>query len=103
MDKANENSIKKSKNATTKSKVSIVNVIDANGNGKNDIEDFIIIGLKTPGIKVDRNNVLKKELFKNYPQNIIDDAIAYNPAHAKIPSNEINQIADEVIKYERNC
>ena len=48
MDKANENSIKKSQNATTKSKVSIVNVIDANGNGKIDIEDFIIIGLKTP-------------------------------------------------------
>lgn len=103
MDKTNDNIIKKAQTAITKSKDSIVNVIDANGNGEIDIEDFIIIGLKTPGIKVDRNDFLKKELFKNYPQDTIDDAIAYNPAHAKIPSNEIDRIADEVIKYERNC
>lgn len=103
MEKTNDTIIKKAQTAITKSKDSIVNVIDANGNGEIDIEDFIIIGLKTPGIKVDRNDFLKKELFKNYPQDTIDDAIAYNPAHAKIPSNEIDRIADEVIKYERNC
>lgn len=103
MEKTNDSIIKKAQTAITKSKDSIVNVIDANGNGEIDIEDFIIIGLKTPGIKVDRNDFLKKELFKNYPQDTIDDAIAYNPAHAKIPSNEIDRIADEVIKYERNC
>lgn len=103
MDKTNDSIIKKAQTAITKSKDSIINVIDANGNGEIDIEDFIIIGLKTPGIKVDRNDFLKKELFKNYPQDIIDDAIAYNPAYAKIPSNEIDRIADEVIKYERNC
>ena len=87
MDKTNDSIIKKAQTAITKSKDSIVNVIDANGNGEIDIEDFIIIGLKTPGIKVDRNDFLKKELFKNYPQDTIDDAIAYNPAHAKIPTN----------------
>lgn len=103
MDKTNDNIIKKAQTAITKSKDSIVNVIDANGNCEIDIEDFIIIGLKTPGIKVDRKDFLKKELFKNYPQDTIDDAIAYTPAHAKIPSNEIDRIADEVIKYERNC
>lgn len=103
MDKANKNIIKKAQNAITKSKDNIVNIVDANGNGEIDIEDFIIIGLKTPGIKVDRNDFLKKELFKNYPQDIINDAIAYNPAHAKISSDEIDRIADEVIKYERNC
>lgn len=103
MDKANKNIIKKAQNAITKSKDNIVNIFDANGNGEIDIEDFIIIGLKTPGIKVDRNDFLKKELFKNYPQDIINDAIAYNPAHAKISSDEIDRIADEVIKYERNC
>ena len=103
MEKTNDSIIKKAQTAITKSKDSIVNVIDANGNGEIDIEDFIIIGLKTPGIKVDRNDFLKKELFKNYPQDTIDDAIAYNPAHAKIPSNEIDRIADEFIKYERNC
>ena len=54
MDKTNDNIIKKAQTAITKSKDSIVNAIDANGNGEIDIEDFIIIGLKTPGIKVDR-------------------------------------------------
>lgn len=103
MNKMNDSIVRKAQTAITKSKDSIVNVIDANGNGELDIEDFIIIGLKTPGIKVDRNDFLRKELFKKYPQNTIDDAIAYNPAHAKIPTSEIDKIAEEVIKYERNC
>ena len=34
---------------------------------------------------------------------MIDDVIATNPVHAKIPSEEIDKIADEVIKYERTC
>lgn len=33
----------------------------------------------------------------------MDDAVAYNPLHAKIPTNIIDGIADEAIKYERNC
>ncbi len=33
----------------------------------------------------------------------IDDAIMYNPLHAKIPTDIIDKIADEVIKYERTC
>lgn len=90
MNKTNRSVIKKAQTAINKSKDSIINAVDANGNGEIDIEDFIIIGLKTPGIKVNRNDFLKKELFKNYPQNMIDDAITYNPAHAKIPSSEID-------------
>lgn len=34
---------------------------------------------------------------------MIDDAIAHNPLHAKIPQEAIDRIADEVIKYERAC
>lgn len=93
----------KTKGIIVKSKDSVVHAVDANGNGEIDIEDFIILGLRTPGIRVNRNDFLQKELMKNYPQNIIDDAITYNPAHAKIPASEIDKIADEVIKYERNC
>lgn len=77
--------------------------MDVNGNGEIDIEDFIILGLRTPGIRVNRNDFLQKELMKNYPQNVINNAITYNPAHAKILSSEIDKIADEVIKCERNC
>ena len=93
----------KTKGIVVKSKDSVVNAVDANGNGELDIEDFIILGLRTPGIRVNRSDFLKKELMKNYPQNVIDDAITYNPAHAKIPASEIDKIADEVIKFERNC
>lgn len=97
------NATDKAKNVVTKSKDSIVSAIDANGNGEIDIEDFIIIGLQTPGIKVNRADFLQKELMKNHPQEVIDLAISHNPAYAKIQSNEVDKIADEVIKFERNC
>ena len=46
---------------------------------------------------------MQKELQTKFPQSVIDDAIAFNPLHAKIPTKTIDKIADEVIKYERNC
>lgn len=88
---------------SSKMKDSIINAIDANGNGKVDIEDVIIKALNIPYVRIDRSDFLQKELMKNYPQEVIDDAIVNNPAHAKISVKEIDKIADEVIKYERNC
>ena len=93
----------KAKTALTKSKDSILKTIDTNGNGEIDIEDFIIIGLQTPGIKVNRADFLQRELMKNYPPEVIESAITHNPAYAQIPAGEIDKIADEVIKFERNC
>lgn len=93
----------KAKTAATKTKNAIMNTVDANGNGKIDIEDFIIKGLQTPGIKVNRKDFLQKELMKNYSQETVNDAILYNPAHANITVDEIDPIADEVIKFERFC
>lgn len=93
----------KTKTIADRSKATVVKVIDANGNGEVDIEDVIIIGLRTPGIHVKRSEFLKKELFKKYPQDVINDAIKYNPAHAKISAEDIDKIADEIIKYERVC
>lgn len=80
---------------------SVLNAVDENGNGQIDIEDIIIKGLKTPGIKINRESFLKTELFKRYPKKIIDDAVAYNPLHANISTKEIDAIADEVIAHER--
>ncbi len=91
------------KNAVTKSQESVLSVIDANGNGEIDIEDIIIMGLKVPGVGINRSEFLQREFFKKYPQAIIDDAIANNPAHAQIPSDVIDKIANDVIQYERNC
>lgn len=86
-----------------KSKDSVINAIDANGNGQIDIEDIIIIGLRSPGIRVNRSEFLQKELMKNHPVEVIEDAIVNNPAHAKISAEEIDKIADDVIRYERIC
>lgn len=86
-----------------KSKEVIISTIDQNGNGEVDIEDIIILSLKTPGIKISRADFLRKELYKYYPEETILDAIQFNPAHAKVLKDDINRIADEVIKFERNC
>lgn len=86
---------------TTVSKASTA--LDANCDGTIDIQDVIILAVRTPGVHVTRESFLRKELFKNYPDEVIEDAIARTPALAGISSDEIDRIADEVIKYERNC
>lgn len=91
------------KNAIIKAKDAVIKALDQNGNGTIDIEDIIVLAIKTPGVYITRANFLKKELFKNYPQEVIDKAIETTPAQAGIPSNEIDKIADEIIKFERNC
>lgn len=98
-----ENATIKSKEILSKSQEKVVNSIDQNGNGEIDIEDIIILGLKTPGIRINRTEFFQKEFNKYCPQEIIDNAIAKNPAHAGIEIELIDQIADSVIQYERNC
>lgn len=93
----------KTKAVTIKSQQAILGAIDQNGNGEIDIEDVIIMGLKVPGIRIDRTQFLQKEFQSKLPQNVIDNAISHNPLYAHIPTQLIDQIADEVIKYERTC
>lgn len=93
----------KTKEVATKSQQAILGAIDQNGNGEIDIEDVIVMGLRVPGIRIDRAAFLQKELQMKCTQEQMDDAIAYNPLHAKIPLEVIDKIADEVIKYERAC
>lgn len=91
------------KNAIIKAKDAVIKALDQNGNGTVDIEDIIALAIKAPGVHITRANFLKKELFKNHSQEVIDKAIATTPAQAGIPADEIDKIADEVIKFERNC
>ncbi len=93
----------KTKDIITKSKDSVVKTMDVNGDGTLDIEDVITLGLKTPGISISRSQFLSKELMKNYSKETIEQAIATTPANAGIPVEEINLIADNVIKFERTC
>ena len=45
----------KTKEVVIKSKEKVVETIDVNGDGNIDIEDVIIMGLRTPGIKIKRD------------------------------------------------
>ncbi|NLN24600.1 MAG: EcsC family protein [Bacteroidetes bacterium] len=95
--------VKKTVSSVVKSKEAVFQAVDQNGDGQIGIEDVIIMGLNIPGIKINREAFLRKELFKYYPQEVIDDAVQFNPLHAKIKLEDIDKIANEVIKYERNC
>lgn len=86
-----------------KAKNAIISAMDENGNGEIDIEDVIIKGLKTPGIKIDRASFLQKQLMKSYPEEVIEKAIAESPMKAGIPQKVVDKLADDVIKFERNC
>lgn len=98
-----DNITKKTKNLAVKSKEKVVTVLDSNGDGTIDINDIIILSLKTPGIRIDREKFLRKGLMKNYSQDVIDKAVKDSPAKANIDVKEIDKIANNVIKYERNC
>lgn len=89
--------------AVNKSKNAVVNVIDQNGDGSIDSADLIIMALKVPGVKIDREAFLKKELFKHCSSEIIEKAIETTPAEAGIAPELVDKIADEVIKFERNA
>lgn len=93
----------KIKGIATNSKDAIVKALDQDGNGQIDSVDIILLALKVPGVKIDRAKFLQKELFKNHPQDVIDRAIETTPAQAGIASEEVDNIADEVIKFERNA
>ena len=103
VEKISTNISDKTKGIITKSKDTVVTAIDVNGDGKVDIEDIIILGLKTPGIKISRSDFFTKELVKNYSQDVIQQAISTTPSKAGIPLDEIDKIADNVIKFERTC
>ncbi len=80
-----------------------VNKLDANGDGVVGLEDIITQAMRLPGIKVNRDAFLRKELDKYVDNSIVDMAIEYNPAYAEVNPKIIDHIAKEVIKFERRC
>lgn len=93
----------KTKKVVTDSQQAVVNALDQDGNGVIDSTDLILMALKIPGVKIDRAEFLRKELYKNHSNEEIEIAIANTPAKAGIQKEEIDKIADEVIKFERNA
>lgn len=90
-----------SKDAVANAKAQVIAQLDKNGDGQVSIDDIIVLALKAPGIHISRSAFLQRELFKNHPQDVIDRAIASTPAQAGIPADEVDRLAEEVIKRER--
>lgn len=85
----------------TNAKDALVNQLDSNHDGKIDIEDIIVLAMKTPGIKVNRSKFLRNEFRLHYEQEIIDKAIETTPLNAGISAEDVDRIADAVIQHER--
>lgn len=82
-------------------KNAVVEYVDVNGDGEIDIEDIITTSMRVPGVKINRASFLRQEFFKNYPKEMVEEAIKSTPAIAGIPAEDIDKMADEVIKFER--
>ncbi len=93
----------KGKEVIERSQDAVYHALDQNGDGKVDIEDIIIMGLKVPGVCIKREQFLRKELQSKCDPETIEKAISTNPLHAGISQDIIDFVADEVIKYERVC
>lgn len=81
----------------------ITEKLDYNKDGKVDIQDIIMLAIKTPGVRVDRDAFLRKELSNKFPAEVVEVAITRTPALAGIPSGEIDKIANDIINFERTC
>lgn len=97
IDKAKTDLVKVSKDT----KLKIVNGLDENGDGVVSIEDIIIKALRIPGIGVDREQFLAKELEKKFKTNVVAKAIETTPIQAGVELNMLDKIANDVIEYER--
>lgn len=85
------------------SQKAIVDTLDQDHDGQFDSTDVILLALKTPGVRIDRESFLRKELMKNHSNEEIDKVIETTPALAGISPEEVDKIADEVIQFERNA
>lgn len=54
------------------------------------LENVLEMAIKTPGVKIKRSVFLRKELIKYCPEDVIEEAIRYNPAKAGISKRLIN-------------
>lgn len=95
--------VSKGKDIVFDSKDKVFDALDINKDGRVDTEDIIVLGLRIPGVHIDREEFLRKQFMKNYANDVIQDAVKFDPAHAGITVEKIDNIADQVIQYERNC
>lgn len=66
------------------------------------VENAINLAIKVPGVKINREKFLQKELFGYFSDETIKKAIEFNPGYAGIPKEFISSMAKKVIEYETN-
>ena len=86
-----------------KTKNEVAKALDQDGDGSIDSTDIILISLKIPGVRVDREKFLRKELKNHCKPSVIDKAIEENPTAAGIDPVLIEKLVDDTIKFERNA
>lgn len=69
-------------------------------NEKFSIEKIIDYALKIPGVRINREDFLRKELSKFFCKDTVEKAIQTNPAQAGIIVKKINKIANGCIGFE---
>ena len=68
--------------------------------GELTFENVFMMDLKTPGVKINRTKVLRKELINYCSEDEVAEAIKGNPAKAGISKDIINKVSLQVINYE---
>lgn len=63
-------------------------------------EKILAAAMHTPGVKINREKFLRKELIRYCSEDIITEAIKNNPAKAGISKELVNKISKQVINYE---
>lgn len=70
----------------------------------NENKFFMVLksAMNLPGVKINREDFLEKELSKRFSREIVNLAIKKNPAYAGITVKQIEEIAKSCINYETN-
>lgn len=66
------------------------------------LTDAIATAMRVPGVRIDREQYLRKEFRRYYPEKTIELAIRETPAYAGIEKWSVNKIASTAIDYETN-
>ena len=63
-------------------------------------DKVLAAAMRMPGVKIDREAFLQKELERYCPQRVVSEAIRLNPARAGVPKKIVNKISQNVINVE---
>jgi len=67
---------------------------------KNNFEMVLHSAMELPGIKINRESFLRKELSKYFDDDVVENAIKTNPAQAGLSIKNLDKIAKACINYE---